>query len=65
MTQQIKESMQGEHIIQNYQWNGSQRTLIHTGNLKRRDMIFPLTRVKETSHFIDASLAIIVFYYEQ
>jgi hypothetical protein len=24
-----------------------------------------LTRVKETSHFIDASLAIIVFYYEQ
>lgn len=23
MTQQIKESMQGEHIIQNYQWNGS------------------------------------------
>ena len=28
-------------------------------------MVFPLICVKQTTHFVDASLAIIIFYYEQ
>ena len=28
-------------------------------------MVFPLICVKQTTHFVDASLAIILFYYEQ
>ena len=28
-------------------------------------LVFPLICVKETTHFIDASLAIVIFYYEQ